>query len=186
MDLATASLIASIVSVVLAVVAIWIAFHQKNQTDRLLNDIKAEAKIMTQYGVGELQKSGDFMRSLVTDAQRLLTTDNVNDNTLKQVQSKLNEMENELKLSEEKAIKSLQSTVSGPANKAVMLYPDEKVGQFIRVNVMNLFGLSPDRYGIDWWIETSNGTFRIDKTHFNMTFGEISDKRLKIIMPPKS
>jgi len=63
------SLIVSIFSVVLAVVAIWIALYGKQETDKtnqrtqdLLTEIKSDAKSVVQYAMPELQKFGDSVR----------------------------------------------------------------------------------------------------------------------------
>lgn len=63
------SLIASITSLVLAVVAIWLAISFKRDSDKvnqktseILIDIKAESRAITQGVMSELKAYGDMMR----------------------------------------------------------------------------------------------------------------------------
>ena len=184
MDLTIVSLVASVASFVLAMVTILIAYHQKNQTDKLLNDIKAEAKVLTGYGMGELQKSNDVIRKLAADAQTL-SIGKVSGDAQKQLRSKLDAIQIELRQTQEKHLKSLPTNVVG-LGKAMQVYPEDNVGDIIVYNIPSLFGLSPDKYGTDWWIENRNGTYRIGKSQFNLTFGEIPEKRLKIAFSRKN
>ena len=62
------SLVASIVSVVLAVLAIWLALYHKKQSDNinehvrgLLTEVRSDAKVVTTYALPELQKYSDAM-----------------------------------------------------------------------------------------------------------------------------
>lgn len=66
------SFIASISSLVLAVVAIWITFHMKSETDRVnektsevLIEIKTDAKAISQVAMPELKAYGDSMRRYI-------------------------------------------------------------------------------------------------------------------------
>jgi hypothetical protein len=60
------TLISSIASLILAVVAIWLSLHHKKEADNLhketrslLTDIKSDAKSIASYAAPELMKYGD-------------------------------------------------------------------------------------------------------------------------------
>lgn len=63
------NLFSSVSSLVLAVVAIWLALHHKNEADRinretqsLLTEIKSDAKSIANYAIPELREYGKYMR----------------------------------------------------------------------------------------------------------------------------
>lgn len=67
------SLVASIASVVLAIVAIWLALRFKRDSDavngetkQLLSDIRSEAKVITQFVGGELHAYGQVARGIIS------------------------------------------------------------------------------------------------------------------------
>lgn len=66
------SFIASLASLILAVVAIWITLHFKTESDRvnretreLLIDIKTDAKVVSQVAMPELRAYGELSRQVI-------------------------------------------------------------------------------------------------------------------------
>lgn len=64
------SIFSSMASLILAIIAIWLALHQKKETDlvnketqKLLLDVKTDAGIISQIAMPELKAYGDTMRS---------------------------------------------------------------------------------------------------------------------------
>jgi hypothetical protein len=75
------SLVASIASLILAVVAMFLAFHQKSEADKvnqntlnLLIDIRSDAKLISQIALPELKENSEFMRNFaLRNIERLHT-----------------------------------------------------------------------------------------------------------------
>jgi hypothetical protein len=198
--LAVISLVSSIASLVLAIVAIWISFYQKKQTDSvnhntqgLLNEISTNTKLVTQIVGPELQKYGDAARKALTDMDRwqvdvgtahsLLANSDLTSEKQKELESQLHQLEDDLRESQNKLVKSVQEStpthIAGPG-KSMMIYPNMTVRDTIENNLSKFFSLSAGAYGITWWLENRTGNYRIHKTQYEMTFGEIPEKFLCI------
>ena len=104
---------ASIASLALAIVAIWISFYIKRQADRvnekttdLLVEIKSDAKAISQVAMPELKAYGDSMRRFVLNGGELKEGNNPKGDIL----DKLEELDEKIKsLSKEDDISKLKS-----------------------------------------------------------------------------
>jgi len=115
------SFIASIASLVLAIVAIWIAFYFKGEADKvsekvssLLLEIKSDAKSISQVAMPELKAYGDSMRRFILKGESI-NEENGNDAG---VISKLDEIDKKIKsLSKENDISKLKSQLNQVSNE---------------------------------------------------------------------
>ncbi|MCX4189827.1 hypothetical protein [Methylophaga sp. OBS3] len=116
------SFIASVASLVLAVVAIWITFQIKNQADKVsekttdtLTEIKTDAKTISQVAMPELKAYGDSMRRFILSGGNNTEVRNENSDfvdKLEKIDTRLKSLEGENDISKLKAeLKLLSESV---------------------------------------------------------------------------
>ena len=125
------SIISGLISVVLAVVAIWLSFHQKKETDavnhqtkEILIDIRSDAKTISSIAMPELKAYGESMRNYVFSTNDNSQTEKLDD-IIKGIKNEFtsilrtgninNEIANKIKDLESKFIES-QKLISPPKN----------------------------------------------------------------------
>ncbi|MFC1547494.1 hypothetical protein ACFL5M_03090 [Candidatus Neomarinimicrobiota bacterium] len=140
--LAIAALFASVASLALAVVAIWISLYGKSELDKtnlktqdLLTEIRSDAKSISQYAIPELRAYGDSVRHFVfekgesnvsstTSMIEQTLSDNMrridkqieairSETDLSKISNRLDELENQLQGSQDELRKSVQESFSG-------------------------------------------------------------------------
>jgi hypothetical protein len=133
------SLAASLASVTLALVAIWIALHGKGEADKtnqktqdLLTEIRSDAKSIAQYAIPELRAYGDSVRKFVFKKEELgsesvlsrveeVLAENMKrideeldsirkENDIFTIRKKLDQLESQLKSSQESVRKSVRES----------------------------------------------------------------------------
>lgn len=210
------SLIASITSVVLALVAIGIAFYQKSESDRVnqktqdvLIEIKTDAKAISQYAMPELQRYGDSMRSLViqrnltgeelpakkaeanlnssieifgkqvSDVRALLTSGEFDKANANKMESKLTEVEAQLKVLQESADRSwreslfiLKINYLGSSSSMVVTR-GSKVRDILGGLSVSPYRLNPKDYGITWVLTDSKNGKQLGIAELDTSFAEL-------------
>ncbi|MGP9685999.1 hypothetical protein [Halomonas sp. AOP25-F1-15] len=142
------SFIASISSLVLAVVAIWIAFYTKSETDRVnekisevLIEIKTDAKAISQVAMPELKAYGDSMRRYVLNGSENKDSTNSNNDILEKLESldeKIKSLgsENDITKLKSELVKVSNDIKSSEINVAKSLSKDKlrKTSKGVRIN----------------------------------------------------
>lgn len=107
MDLTTyISLLASLASLILAIIAIWLALYHKKESDKtnsqtrdILTDIKTDAKIVSAVALPELKAYGDSMREFVLHTKKSEsskeTTDSEYLSNMNRIQKTLDDLKKE-------------------------------------------------------------------------------------------
>jgi hypothetical protein len=175
------SLVASIVSVVLAGFAIWLAMHQKREADKvnksttdLLVEIRTDAKSISNIVMPELQRYGEFSRQALLakseppsvtvekklDEQIKLISDQVDelrkDPVAKSLKGRLDKLESQIVESKKQVSESVREAVKGvlvtmPSGEVIGFDDNVPVSTFIAVIADDL-GMKTSDYSAKWWV----------------------------------